>query len=131
VNAGRLRLKKVTRDQRRVRKEYNIPELERIIRNVAVQLRAHREELGISQNELARRASISKTTVNDLENEVASDVQVSTLCLLAKVLKKQPIELMTESDLSIENGDRKAFIKAVEELGPIWKTLDRIYRRIR
>ncbi len=121
----------MTRDQRRVRKEYNIPELERIIRNVAVQLRAHREELGISQNELARRASISKTTVNDLENEVASDVQVSTLCLLAKVLKKQPIELMTESDLSIENGDRKAFIKAVEELGPIWKTLDRIYRRIR
>ena len=121
----------MTREQRRVRKEYNIPELDRIMRNVAVQLRTHREELGISQNELARRASISKTTVNDLENEVASDLQVSTLCLLAKVLKKQPIELITESDISLENGDKRLFIKAVEDLGPIFRILDRIYRRLR
>ncbi len=116
---------------RRVRKEYNIQELDRILKNVAVQLRTHREDLGISQNELARRASISKTTVNDLENEVASDLQLSTLCLLAKVLKKQPIELISESDLMVENGDRRAFIKAIEDLGPIWRILERIYRRIR
>ena len=102
-----------------------------MLRNVAVQLRTHREQMGISQNELARRATVSKTTVNDLENEVASDLQLSTLCLLAKVLKKRPIELITESDLPLDNGDKKAFIKAVEELGPIWRILDRIYRRIR
>ena len=116
---------------RRVRKEYNIAELESILKNVAVQMRIHREEMGISQNELARRAGISKTTINDLENEVASDLQLSTLCLLAKVLKKRPIELISESDLPIENGDRRAFIKAVEELGPIWRILERIYRRVR
>jgi|GEM_PF-3168822 len=121
----------VTRDQRRIRKEYNIPELDSILRNVAIQIRMHREEMGVSQNELARRASISKTTVNDLENEVASDLQLSTLCLLAKVLKKQPIELITQSDLPLENGDKKAFLKAVEEMGPIWKILERLYRRIR
>jgi DNA-binding XRE family transcriptional regulator len=121
----------VTRDQRRIRKEYNIPELDSILRNVAIQIRMHREEMEISQNELARRASISKTTVNDLENEVASDLQLSTLCLLAKVLKKQPIELITQSDLPLENGDKKAFLKAVEDMGPIWKILDRLYRRLR
>jgi DNA-binding XRE family transcriptional regulator len=121
----------VTRDQRRIRKEYNIPELDSILRNVAIQIRMHREEMGVSQNELARRASISKTTVNDLENEVTSDLQLSTLCLLAKVLKKQPIELITQSDLPLENGDKKAFLKAVEDMGPIWKILDRLYRRLR
>jgi len=116
---------------RRIRKDYNIPELNSMLKNVAVQLTTHRESSGISQNELAKRANISKTTVNDLENEVAVDLQLSTLCLLAKAMKKGPIELISESDIPLENGDRKLFIKAIEDLSPIWRTLERIYRRVR
>jgi transcriptional regulator with XRE-family HTH domain len=116
---------------RRIRKDYKIPELNSMLKNVAIQLITHREQLGISQNELAKRANISKTTVNDLENEVAVDLQLSTLCLLAKAVKKRPIELISESDFILDNGDRKTFIKAVEDLNPIWRALERVYRRIR
>ena len=115
----------------KVRKQYNIKELTELLRNVAFQLRQFRENEGLSQNELARRAKVSKTTVNDLENGVATDIQFSTLCQLARVLKKHPGELIVGSDLELSDNERKEYLRAYENFQQVGSVFDKVYRRLK
>jgi transcriptional regulator with XRE-family HTH domain len=49
-------------------------------------LRRRREELGLSQRELARRLGIRHATISDLERRVQKDVSLGLLRKLAKTL---------------------------------------------
>jgi transcriptional regulator with XRE-family HTH domain len=116
---------------KRVRKEHNIKDLDVTLKNIAAEIHAFREREQVSQGEFARRASVSKTTINDLENEVASDIQLSTLLMIAATLNIAPTALMTESDLELSESDRKKFLKIYESLLCNAKELETLYRRIK
>ena len=116
---------------KRVRKDYGIGELTRCLRALAAEMHSFREREGLSQQDFARRASVSKTTVNDLENEVATDLQLSTLLLLCQVMGKSPVSFLVASDLKLENGDLRAFAKALEAIKRVRADLETLYRKIR
>lgn len=56
-----------------------------------------RERIGWSQNELARRAGISQSTLSDIENNV-NGPNSSTLYKLANALGCTPNDLLEESE---------------------------------
>lgn len=115
----------------RVRKDYRNKELAELVKAVSNKLKLFREDEGLSQNELAKRAGVSKTTVNDIENGVATDIRFSTVCGLAKVLKKRPVDFFTPSDLCLCDPDRKEYIEAFEQLAELYQVFDRTYRRLK
>ncbi len=116
---------------KRVRKNYGLSELTQVLERIRGEISSFRETEGISQAEFARRAGVSKTTVNDLENGVATDLQLSTMLMLSKVMGKAPTELIRESDLKMQNGDRKLLLNGLEELERIVDQLRKVYRKLR
>lgn len=51
-----------------------------------VSVKEHRQKLGISQEELAKRSGISRQTISTIENGNADGVMVRTLVSLAETL---------------------------------------------
>jgi predicted transcriptional regulator len=49
-------------------------------------VRCRRERFGISQSELAKRAAVSVSTINELESGVRCDLRISTISKIADVL---------------------------------------------
>ena len=115
----------------RIRKEYGIDELTSCLRSLGAEVRNYRENQGLSQLDFARRAAVSKTTVSDLENEVATDLQLSTFLLICKELGRPPTAFLTASDVELEAGDLRGFLKAIETLKRVSAELQTLYRKIR
>lgn len=115
----------------RLRKQYNIRELNELASNVAYKVRLLREKEGISQSELARRSSVSHSTINEFENSIATDIQFSTVCQLAKGLKKKFFDLISASDLELTDPDRKEFLKATDDIEKGFRVLDRLRDRVK
>lgn len=114
----------------RVRKQYNSRELADLMRNVCYKLRKLREEQEISQSELSRRSSVSQSTINDLENGVSTDLQLSTLCLLSKALKVRVVDFFSSTDLDLSDPDRREFLKAMEDVEKGFRVMERLKRRV-
>lgn len=115
----------------RIRKQQNNKELGALIKNVSHKLRQFREEEELSQNELARRALIGQSTINEIENRVSADLQLSTLCMLSRALKRPVTDFLADSDLEIKDQDKSELIRAVYELGKSHKKINRITQRFR
>ena len=116
---------------RRIRKDYGIGELTQCLRTLAAEIHSFREREGLSQADFAKRAKVSKTTVNDLENEVATDLQLSTFLLLCHELDKSPVSFLVASDVKAEPTDLRAFMRAVEALTKVRNEFERLYRKLR
>jgi transcriptional regulator with XRE-family HTH domain len=114
----------------RQRKHYDIEELNQLVQNVSHNLRQLREKQGISQAELGRRSKVAHSTINEIESGIASDIQFSTVCQLARGLNVRVFDLLAGSDLSFEDPDRHEFGEAVEILEGAFKTLDRLRKRL-
>lgn len=56
-------------------------------------IRECREELGISQEELAKRAKISRTTLSGLESGTIKTTTTDTLLKIAKALNKKVADI--------------------------------------
>lgn len=56
-------------------------------------IRECREEAGISQEELARRAKISRTTLSGLENGTIKTTTTNTLLKIAEALNKKVADI--------------------------------------
>ena len=115
----------------KVKKQYDIQELSEVIRKVSYQVRKHREQEEISQSELSRRSGVSQTTINEIENGVSTDLQLSTLVQLAKAMKVSLLALLSETDLVLTDPDRKEFLRAAEEMERSFKVMDRLRQRIK
>jgi transcriptional regulator with XRE-family HTH domain len=86
---------------------------------LAVSVRAARQALGISQEELAKAAGISRATVNLIENG-QGDPQLSTLVSLAAALRTSVVFLLLgERDLqnlaSLVNGENAAVVQRISK----------------
>ncbi len=60
-----------------------------IILNIAEKIKSRRKELNMSQDELARRAQLSRIYVNKLENARLENITVMNLVRIAEALKIQ------------------------------------------
>ncbi len=59
---------------------------------VTYNLYEFRMKAGLTIRQLAERSGVSKTVINDTENNV-KDIRVTTLCKLARALNVKPEEL--------------------------------------
>jgi len=100
----------------RARKHYDDKLLSALLKNVCRKLTVFREEAKLSQNELARHSGVALSTINELENEVATDIRFSTVTALARALERKPIEFMTDSDLNVTDLDQRELEKAYQIL---------------
>jgi transcriptional regulator with XRE-family HTH domain len=117
--------------RKRVRKEYGIPELTICLRGLAAEVYRHRERKGLSQQDFARRAHVSKTTVNDLENGLATDLQLSTFLLVCREIGLSPVSFLTPTDLQVSQSDHRAFLKSIEALRKAIADLEALARKLR
>lgn len=103
----------------------NLPEeLKSALFAIGGNIRMHRERLGMSQTELARRAKISVTTLNELERRAFRDIRLSTLVAVAQILKLPVVGLFFQSDLNfLESSDRAQLLKASDSIFQITKKL--------
>lgn len=62
------------------------------------QLRAARALLGLKQSELAQRAGISSSTLNNIERGLQTDPKISTLKAIENALKAEGVTFSEESD---------------------------------
>ena len=62
--------------------------------NLASNVRKYRIEAALTQQELATAAHLATTTIHEIESEKLGDVRLTTLCAIAKTLKKDPIKLI-------------------------------------
>jgi DNA-binding XRE family transcriptional regulator len=51
-------------------------------------IKKYREKIGLTQEELANKAGVSRLTIINLENGLTSDVKASTLKKISEVLGK-------------------------------------------
>jgi DNA-binding XRE family transcriptional regulator len=51
-------------------------------------VKEYRENLGMSQEELAQKSGVARTIISRIENNQASDVKLSTLLSLANALNE-------------------------------------------
>ena len=99
-------------------------ELEDLLQAIGANLCEIRRENGISQAEMARRAKVSLTTVNEIETRQFRDVRLSTLIALASVLHVPVTRFMAATDLDLSDSDQARLLKASD-------TLLRITRKLR
>ena len=97
----------------RVRKQHNSKELASLVKNISFKLKTFRQKAGVSQNELSRESGVAASTINEIENQLVGDLRLSTICQLAKSLRKDPVEFLGGSDLSLSDPDRREFAKAI------------------
>ncbi len=89
------------------KKHYGDHNLSSLMRTLATKLKAYRSERGMSQSELARQSKVALSTINEIENQVISDVRLSTISALAKTLNKNSLELLSRSELDISDHDKR------------------------
>ena len=114
----------------RIKKDYRIKGLDDLVKTVAVKVKTAREEAGISQNELSKRSSVAQSTINEIENQQASDLQFSTVCQLANGLGLPIRRLLSTTDLEFADQDQKEFSKSVDDLEKCFKSIQRLRQRV-
>lgn len=56
-----------------------------MLKDIGINLRERRQQLGLSQQELSRQTGLTQPTISDIENGL--NFEMSTLVILLKVLK--------------------------------------------
>lgn len=97
-------------------KNYKHPELLRLIKIVGANIKLIRESRQLSQAELARRASIAATTLNELETRSCRDIRLSTLIAIATALDEDVRGLFGESNVKMSSEDREKLLRASEDI---------------
>ncbi|MCB0414727.1 MAG: helix-turn-helix transcriptional regulator [Bdellovibrionales bacterium] len=95
------------------------PSLQSTLKTVGSNIREIRLEKQISQAELAQKANISSTTLNEIESRQHRDIRLSTLDAIAEVLDISIVELFIETDIKLSKSDRDQLLKASETLQKI------------
>lgn len=80
-----------------------------------------RRERGWTQAELAKRAKISITTLNEMETRQFRDVRLSTLSQIAAVLDVPVARLIHVPDLKLSGSEQAQLLKASEAIVKIAK----------
>lgn len=96
----------------RKQKSEQAPSHSKLMAVIARNLRWYRHERGLSQTELARRAKVALSTVNEIENRVAQDLRLTTLSALTRALKLSPTQLFQDMEFPKEGRDRRDFMRA-------------------
>lgn len=87
-----------------------------VLQQIGLNIRYHRQEKNLTQAELARRAGISNTTLNEIETRQFRDIRLSTLSALAQALDVPLIHLIRDSDVEISSRDHATLLKATESI---------------
>lgn len=82
-----------------------------------------RSERGWTQSELARRAKISLTTLNEIETRQFRDVRLSTLSQIAAVLEVPVVKLLHVPDVKLSGSEQAQLLKASEAIVRIARRL--------
>ncbi len=108
----------------RTPKSHLPPELVELLQHIGGNLIALRQEKNLSQAELARRARVSLTTVNEAETRQFRDIRLSTLTALASALDVPVTRLFVASDLEeLTSRDQAQLLKASEAILRITRKL--------
>ena len=91
-------------------------ELSKQMATIGTAIKATREERKMQQNELARKANLSLTSLNLIENHKVHDVKVSTLLMLAKVLGVNATAFFRQSTLDLGAAESARLLKASEDI---------------
>jgi transcriptional regulator with XRE-family HTH domain len=75
------------------------PDVERLLRSIAANVRKHRARLGLTQEELGEATGLSYRYLQDIEAG-RKNVTVDTLVRLARVLRVRPVQMMASAHLS-------------------------------
>ena len=103
-------------------------EFVRLLQQVGGAIAAVRTERGISQAELARRAGVSNTTLNEIETRQFRDVRLSTLSSIAEALSVPVSYLFENSNLDLSLTDQTRLLRASETILQITKKLPKSSR---
>jgi len=103
----------------RIKKQYIDQELSDLMKTFCRKLRIFRVREGLSQNQLAKKSGIAVSTINEIENKLATDIRFSTMTAVASALRRKSIEFLTESDLNLTDPDRRVLLRACEDLQKI------------
>lgn len=102
----------------------NLPvEFAELLHQIGANIAFARKEQEISQAELARRAKISVTTLNEIETRQFRDIRLSTLSLIAKALALPVARLLDRSDIELSSRDQVQLLKASEAILRITRKL--------
>lgn len=99
------------------------PELANLIKQIGVNLTELRQARGLTQTDLAKRAKVSITTLNEIESRRFRDIRLSTLTALAVALSVPVPRLFQDSDVKLESKDKARLLKASEDLAKIVRRL--------
>jgi transcriptional regulator with XRE-family HTH domain len=99
-------------------------ELTGLLKQTGANIKALREQRGMSQAELARRSGISATRLNEIESKRSRDIRLSTLSVLSKSLNVSIAAIIDVPESNFSKQDQNSLLKASE-------TITRIIRRIR
>jgi transcriptional regulator with XRE-family HTH domain len=84
----------------------NVQELEDVLRALAAAVRARREQLGMSQEELAHRAGLHRTYISDVERG-ARNVALKNLVRLADALDMDVADLFVAEPFRTKGTDTR------------------------
>lgn len=69
---------------------------------VGEKIRARRQELGMTMEDLGRAIGVQRSAINKYEKDLIKDPKLSTLAALAKALDVSPMYLMEDDDIDQE-----------------------------
>jgi transcriptional regulator with XRE-family HTH domain len=92
----------------RIKKHYGADKLNTALKNLGKQVQDLRKKHGMSQNDLAKAAKVALSTVNEIENDAARDVRLSTLASLAGPLKVEMHQLLFSVGFNLKAKDLAA-----------------------
>lgn len=92
------------------------PPLKKILKIIGLNIKSLRKEKEISQIDLAHRANISPTTLNEIESRCHRDIRLSTLVAIAQSLNVSTLELFVEGDLKLSRSDMDQLLQAGETI---------------
>lgn len=94
-----------------------------MLRQIGGNIVDFRRKQGISQSELAAKAGIAPTTLNELERRSYRDIRLSTLVEIARALKVPLAHLFQSSDLKLTANDQARLLKASEDITQLVRKL--------
>lgn len=71
------------------------PQLRLLIQNLCKNVKKRRQEIGLTQSELASKSQLALNTIAEIEQQRIENIRLSTVTALAKALKVPPLKLMS------------------------------------
>lgn len=100
------------------------PKLVKLLQQIGANIAAIRRDQNLAQAELARRAKISLTTLNEIETRRFRNIRLSTLCAIAQALNVSVHQFFMVSDVDLSSRDRQQLLQASESILRITKKLN-------